>query len=563
MKIRYVALLLAMVLGSIVPAGSHAQWATNGNVVTNANNNQTSPVAVPDGAGGAIIVWQDQRNNNGDILGQRVNAWGQVQWLANGVGIRVTTNDQTEPRIVSDGAGGAIVFWLHKGNNLETDVYAQRIDGSGVGLWTPTGVLVCGAQRDQHSVVVIADGAGGAIAAWQDARPGSNMSSDIYAQRLDASGVEQWTSSGVAISTALNGQWTPTITDDGAGGAIVAWTDYRSDAGDVYARRITAAGALQWTTDGVAVTTATGVQDGQWIASDGAGGAIVAWDGEAEGGTDIFAQRLNAAGATQWTSGGITICAADNSQQAPRVVSDTAGGAIIAWIDLRNLTDYDLYAQRVNASGTVLWQNDGAPVCTEVGDTGLNSMVPDGAGGALLAWADTRFINSDIYAQRIDADGDDRWATDGAPVCVLGGGQQSPVIAPDGSGGAIVAFHDFRSTTNFDIYANRVSAGGSIPTDVSKTPAMSLMAGNSYPNPFADETSIEITLSKETQVNVDVFDVAGRRVRTATMGRIAAGTTALRFDGRDHRGQLLPSGLYFYRIKAGNETMTRKVVVQR
>jgi hypothetical protein len=559
-------LVLSLCVLSYVAHADHAaaQWATNGNAMATATNHQTSPLAASDGAGGAIIVWQDQRNNNFDIYGQRVNAWGQVQWGANGAVIRLATNDQTEPRIVSDGAGGAIVFYLHKGNNGNTDVYAQHVDAAGFNQWLPNGALICAAQNDQHSVAVIADGAGGAIATWQDARGGSNMVSDVYAQRVNSAGLVQWTADGVAISTAANGQWSPVITDDGAGGAIIAWADYRSGVvPDIYARRINAAGVAQWTADGVAVNTAAGTQTNPSIASDGAGGAIIAWSDEAGGSNDIYAQRLNAAGAAQWTGGGIPICEPENAQQAPRAVPDGAGGAIIAWIDLRNLTDYDIFAQRVNASGSLLWEDDGVAVCQETGDSGLNSMVPDGAGGALLAWFDTRLVNLDIYAQRIDAHGNARWTANGMPVCVLGGGQNLPSIAPDGSGGAIVAFQDFRSGSTNDIYANRVSAGGSIPTAIGRTPANTLIASHSSPNPFSAQTTIEITLPGEADVNLEIFDVAGRRVRALSIGLVKAGTTPLAFDGRDERGHQLPSGVYFCRIHAGSESLTRKMVIQR
>src|SRR3990172_9462738 len=89
-------------------------------------------------------------------------------------------------------------------------------------------------EADEQTYPTIAsDGAGGAIITWIDGRSGDD---DIYAQRIDAAGVVQWTAGGVAISTAANGQYLPTIVSDGAGGAIVAWYDSRSGASyDIYA----------------------------------------------------------------------------------------------------------------------------------------------------------------------------------------------------------------------------------------------------------------------------------------------------------------------------------------
>ena len=127
---------------------------------------------------------------------------------------------------------------------------------------------------DQYIPTITSDGAGGAIVTWEDSRSGNY---DIYAQRVNASGAVQWTADGVALCTATGSQWAPTITSDGAGGAIVTWQDYRSGNYDIYAQRVNASGAVQWTADGVALCTATGYQGAPTITSDGAGGAIVTW----------------------------------------------------------------------------------------------------------------------------------------------------------------------------------------------------------------------------------------------------------------------------------------------
>ena len=65
----------------------------------------------------------------------------------------------------------------------------------------------------------------------------------------------------VPVCTAANTQQNPRSCSDGAGGAIIAWFDYRSDgSGDIYAQRIGRDGVPLWTANGVAVCTATGGQ---------------------------------------------------------------------------------------------------------------------------------------------------------------------------------------------------------------------------------------------------------------------------------------------------------------
>jgi hypothetical protein len=108
---------------------------------------------------------------------------------------------------------------------------------------------------------------------------------------------------------------------------------------------------VQWTADGVAIATATGAQYGGQLVSDSSGGAILTWQDYRNGTNyDIYAQRMNSAGTVQWTANGVAIASAASNQQAPQLVSDGSGGAIITWEDYRS-GNSDIYAQWVNENG--------------------------------------------------------------------------------------------------------------------------------------------------------------------------------------------------------------------
>ncbi|MDP1675296.1 MAG: hypothetical protein Q8L88_00405, partial [Bacteroidota bacterium] len=135
-----------------------------------------------------------------------------AQWSTNPAvnnAISTAANTQSTPTIVSDGSGGAIITWKDYCSGTNHDIYAQRINASGVVQWTADGVVISTAAYDQYSPTIVNDGSGGAIITWQDNRSGANW--DIYAQKINASGVVQWTADGVAISTASSDQSSPTI----------------------------------------------------------------------------------------------------------------------------------------------------------------------------------------------------------------------------------------------------------------------------------------------------------------------------------------------------------------
>jgi hypothetical protein len=89
------------------------------------------------------------------------------------------------------------------------------------------------------------------------------------------------------------------------------------------------------------------------------------------------------------------------------------------------------------------------------------------------------------------------------------------------------------------------------------------LRGN-YPNPFGGETTIAYTLSSEREVTIEIYDVLGRRVRTLVRGEAReAGLHETEWRGRTRGGTPAGSGVYFYRIEAGDFTETRKMVLVR
>jgi hypothetical protein len=84
-----------------------------------------------------------------------------------------------------------------------------------------------------------------------------------------------------------------------------------------------------------------------------------------------------------------------------------------------------------------------------------------------------------------------------------------------------------------------------------------------YPNPFSVSTDLEIGLVSASDVTVDVFDVLGRRVTSMAQGKLEAGWRRIAISGQDGRGNRLPNGVYFYRVRANGEEITRKMVIAR
>ena len=383
------------------------------------------------------------------------------EWAPDGVAVCTAAGEQLSPQLISDGIGGAIAVWEDL-RSPAGNIYAQRLDASGVPLWTPDGVAVCPSQFDQLTSRVVADGMGGAIIAWEDVRDGI-ANKDIYAQRLTASGARQWAAAGVPVCRAPFDQSGPKLISDGAGGAIIAWTDPRGGSGDIYAQRINAAGVPLWGTDGVAVCDSPSTQGGVELIADGSGGAIAVWSDfrtstlTAE---DLYVQRLNASGVRLWNANGVAVCATVGNQTGAVLSPDGSGGAFIAWADDRSDT-LDVYAQRISNAGTRLWSANGVPVCTAQGNQFSVVVITAADAEAIVAWQDMRSGNSDVYAQRIGATGSRLWALDGVGVAVAPESEVSPGLVPV-AGGATIAWQEVQRSGDTDLYAQQISPSGNL-----------------------------------------------------------------------------------------------------
>jgi hypothetical protein len=476
---------LVIIIMMLSPSHIQAGFVLNGAPICSAEGAQYAPVIVTDHAGGAIIAWSDERWGWGysGVYVQRINAVGESLWAEDGIALRLTVAACYDVQAIDDGSGGAIIVWTDLRNSWggfspdeNADIYIGRVDGDGNILWGEDGFGLCTESARQFNPRIIGDGNGGAIVIWQDERAGD----DIYGQRINAEGTPLWAIGGVPVCADPNYQTAPAIASDGAGGAIIAWEDNRGGGKSIYAQRLDSSGDPVWSSDGVPVCTAEGLQRDPKLAPDGAHGAIIVWYNDYEDdlapkvlSNTIAAQRISgSSGETLWAADGVIVCATDGFAWYPDIVADGYGGAIIGWQDNRNSTPEnhhdDVYAQRLDGEGVPLWTLNGTLVCGAAGYQENPSMAADGSGGAFFVWPDKRvdYEECDIYTQVVTGDGTVLWAADGIPLSVAPGYQYRPQVISDGAGGAFFTWAENSSPTQDpsprDIYAARVNDSGAI-----------------------------------------------------------------------------------------------------
>jgi hypothetical protein len=617
------------------PARSTADFQA---VVCAAPGDQVTPRLVPDGVGGVIVVWVDGRGADPDLYAQHLlgSFDPDPTWPPGGVVVCAAAGAQTNPYLVPDGAGGAIVVWEDERSGAP-DVYAQHLLASGAAdpAWPADGIALGTDPADERYPSLDGDGAGGAFVAWQRGGDGSALG-EVRVQHVLAAGTPDpaWPPEGVLLSAASF----PHLVADGAGGAIVVCSSVAPDA----ARRVLAGGVEDpawrpmdvdgaWYIDlfaaatdgaggayvlcsgfGVVHATASGapaplVSFGHWfrsvdpgepvVAADGAGGAVAAFSvppPDSPGGMDqqgIYAKLVRPTGEIlAWMLPREGSPPARDHTTEPCVAPDGAGGMLVAWTDDRPGARPDIFLQHVLATG-------GAdPTCAARGRMVSSwmpgpardpQMVSDGAGGAFIVWQGGGSGAWNIYAARISGD---------APTSVL-----ASLVATEATaervrlewlctGGAGPATIERRTaSTDWRRIATAFADGGGrvvhedrdvvpgarhgyrlvLSTEGRDTPAgetwvtvparLALGLHGPHPNPVEGDLAIAFVLPDDRPARIEVVDASGRRVLDEPLGSRGPGEHVARFPAT----RSLQAGLHFVRLRHGERTLTRRFVFLR
>jgi hypothetical protein len=527
-----VVILLAVVLGAGAVLGrGHTLWQ-DGGVQLCGNSAESPMLAVSDSAGGAIVVWTDTRQSLDGIYAQRVDASGVPLWTENGVLLCDSTVQTLNFGAVDDGRHGVIAVWAPYWHTFAV----QRVSAEGVPLWGPNGLTL---RPEVDSLVktpaLVNDGHGGAIVVWRAFEP-SGAQDTLIACRVDSSGVKKWET--VFRIDTMCGM--PCLCEDGLGGAIIAWSDYSRR---VRVQRVDSAGAIKWVSGGVLACTLSAAQGATACVSVSESCFVVGLHVVTDSFQQIRAQMLDLAGNRRWGLAGVPVTGTSSSSWGDVGLSTgDRRQSVWLWSENRTATDC-FFAQKLDSAGARCWDSTGVWLGTsDTSDWGCLSAASDGQGGAIAAWSLYRSrLNWDIYAQHMDSSGRLCWSDTGLAVCPGDNNVTSPVAVSDGDGGAIIAWKG-----DLGIYAQRVADGAGVEEVIGdERRAMSNVRTVVRGVLILAEAS-----SHKPQV-ASLLDAAGRKV-------------AMLHEGANDVGALAP-GVYFVREEpqAASHKLFAKVVVTR
>ncbi len=217
------------------------------------------------------------------------------------------------------------------------------------------------------------------------------------------------------------------VINDGSGGAIIAWTEITSGqeprTKSVYhITKLDSGGRLLWQKDFERVDQ---------LIDDGAGGVILDYspDGKA-----LLVVKIDANGDLPWGETGVSLSHPGNTRQ---IASDGLGGVVITLEELRYpewaepgevFSSHHIYAQKIDYEGNFSWGEEGLLLYSTSEDAFSESLqiTSDGSGGAIIAWhqqprgriesGSVKALCMDIFVQKVEADGNIIWQEGGLPL---------------------------------------------------------------------------------------------------------------------------------------------------
>ncbi len=436
-------------------------------------SSQYSPSVSMASSGQFVVAWQDYRNGDSDIYAQLYDPGQMVlppNFRVNG---DLGSASQYDPSASMDSSGDFVIAWEdHRSGN--GDIYAQCYDSVGNAVGSELVVNDDAGEASQHKPMVSSDPEGNLLVAWHDYRNGMR---NVYAQRYDAGGGVSGVNFLVNDDVGSSAQNDPSISMNSSGEFIVAWHDYRSGNGDIYLQRYDSSGNPIETNFMANDDGGTSSQSDPSVSLSPSGSFVVAWQDARNGNADIYARRYDSFGNPLDDSFRVNDDVGTGWQYAPVVAVGPDGEFVVVWEDHRN-GDWDVYARCYDSSGSPLGGSflvNDEDFWNRSQDT--PSVAKNSSGKFVVVWQDERDENYDIYAQRFNASG----ATIGLNILLNDDGgfesQYDPSVSLDSSGNFVVVWEDYRNGNVRSIRAQRCDSNGILigaNVQVNDSPASSL-----------------------------------------------------------------------------------------
>jgi len=523
-------------LGESVP-----QWSND------PNNNLIigygwDPLIVSDSAGGCYVTYNYESFYPQKLAVERLDKYGYKPW-GDKKQILGELPEQWQAEIVEDGEGGVIVSYEDNevnGTDYITRVRVQRVGSNGNFLWGQTGVRVTVEETNHGGQRLVNDGDGGCVVVWPKIL--QNFYYEYRANRINNLGERTWGDTGIFLENNINSDPARIVrASDGSYYVGIRESTYRIRKNGEIVRK-----------DSTTLVV---------IAPDPEGGIVLTGITGNINNRILVTQRQDSLGSNLWQEPYVEI--ADSLyMNTVLMIQKNNGYFYYGWSGKKNGVDRIAQYQALRLDGSKLF-SQGSISISNRSPLAISGIFPSDSNKMIFIWGNSASLPDTTLAQMYDTlgnklwNGDGVWNEDGIVVAHPSIGHQT--YAPDGNGGFIIG----GTIDQFTIVAQQVNKYGKlgeILTDVylegnNETPTETVLFQN-YPNPFNSSTVIRFQLLKESEINIDIYNVLGEKIKTIVGGFYSRGMHSFNFLSNE-----LSSGIYLYKMTTGTQSLTKKLII--
>ena len=432
--------------------GQDMVWQNNGIPIRQGVHIEWQRTVCPGESGSMIFVWSDTRYGSRNVFAQKVDSSGVLLWGSQGSAVTNLPGRQEDPVAITDGDGGAFIAWVDYRFDDEGDIFIQHIDNQGNRMMDDNGEALARVDGRHLTINMCTDSLGGVFVAWQDKR--NFLDDDIFGTHVSSNYEIIAPSNGVSIIQMNGNQGAKSLEYAGNNQATIIWSDTRSGSGnDIYCQKINMNMEKIFSDGGLEVSTTSDLETTPRTTFMKNDTSFVIWQSGTES-TDIYYNLLTSDGLV--FSEHLQLCSFNSSKANPRIKRNQLGEVFIQWIDYRNdPTAGNHYYQRVSHGGNISWDQNGIQLDAS-GDDHHARFSPGGNRELFVYWERGTFPNVDIMYQGIQSDGS--LLLDNAEfVSNVSGYQSMPNTLFDNNNGSFVVFAD-QSNGSIDLRVQRMNS---------------------------------------------------------------------------------------------------------
>ncbi len=380
--------------GLLVCTHPSMSWLTDWDMTADANNH-------------AVLVWQDVRTGNNNIVAYRISPDGQFVWGPNGMLLSNNSSFNVSPKVEALPDGDLVVAW-QSGNVI----YRQRINPAGQKLWGENGIMLSGTGTYSWPQLLASGQSEVFMKYFIDTGPSWAPTRKMYVRKFSSSGSNNWLGETELYNLGSITAWTQILPmiPDGNGGFYITWHDYSFNGNAATSRlgHINSNGEPGLGVNGLPLSLLH--SSNQFypkparMSNDNH--IYTFWLEQNMNQTlwGVFGQKTSPQGAMLWGDTGKEIIPVTTQYVSPLYVEAEADGIVLFYEHAYSTTQHSLRAIRINNQGELVWPQE-AIISSVVSTKGKVAFAPFAGGQWALAWEDNRTGDIEIFAQNMKHDG--------------------------------------------------------------------------------------------------------------------------------------------------------------